>query len=87
MYAHSHFSLGGQRTKSLLKLTFEQEFIWCGSEKENKGKKECVKFERNEGVQGDEYMEDYTAVIDDWPCGGSRESHQWRDRNRESAVF
>lgn len=39
MYTHSHFSLGGQRTKSLLKPTFEQKFNCCRSKKEKKKQK------------------------------------------------
>lgn len=42
MYTHSHFSLGGQRTKSLLKLTFEQKFNCCRSKTEKKKKQKSV---------------------------------------------
>lgn len=48
------FPCGVRRTKSLLKLTFEQEFNWCrdGSDETRKNE-ECISFERDEALLGD----------------------------------
>lgn len=52
----------------MLKLTFEQELNWGGSERETRGK-EAVMAGRNEGVQEEDVqsgdIKDCRAVIDD----------------------